>query len=171
MQHIIFWAIFLLIGACETEPWSVQTLPGEVVITDERLEPYMDTIQKAVDGYNDKFVKPIFYLKVDFGTKKTCGRIYMHVVDHNDGGEAHADECKQIQSISKDVLDSGDGLRLTIQHELGHGLGLRHSDDIYSIMHYTNEPETWDAKNHVWLQHLTEKDLQNIVDKFGVSLK
>lgn len=171
MQHYIFWAFFLIIAACSNEPWTVEKIPTEVIITDERLEPYMGTIQQAIDGYNDKFVKPIFILKVDFKAEKSCGRIYVRVVEDNTGGEAHADECKQVHSISKRVLVSGDGLRLTIQHELGHALGLSHSDDNNSVMFPENVQSFYDYKTHTWLQHLTNEDLQNIVDKYGISLR
>lgn len=173
-MRCIILALCVILTGCVEEWWYVESVPAEVVITDERLEPFLDTIQKAVDGYNSQFTTPIFHLKVDYSAKKTCGRIYVMIEeDDNTGGEAHSvKECMQYHKISSHVLKaSPDGLRLTIQHELGHALGMVHDDDINSVMSAANDHSLWDAKNKVWLQHLTEENLQEIADRYGVELK
>ncbi len=171
MKNILFSVLIALsLSACYDEWWHLEELPGEIVVTDPHLEPYLDIVQESVDGYNQHFTKPILHLKVDYKANKKCGRLYLMTMPGDKGGEATVVKgCKQYLEISRDHLDAGDGLRLIIQHEIGHGLGLMHNEDKNSIMYYMSVG--YDKKTKKWHQHITDDNLQEIADYFGVELK
>lgn len=172
MKNFIFLAFLVLFcdTGCADGWWTPDTLPADVIIVDEQLEPVLETVIDAMDGYNVLFTKDIFNIKIDYGRKHfPCGKIYL-MVGHNKGGEAIAkDECKLFVYIDPKVLNQGDGLRLTVQHEMGHSIGLMHVDDEKSVMYPSNIG--WDPKTGTYDQHITQENIDHIVAKYHVVQK
>ena len=67
----------------------------------------------------------------------------------------------EIEKIEIYHYDSDDGLVLTLAHELGHALGLKHSDEPRSIMYYRRTEQNGDSVA------LSKNDIQAIRSKCG----